>query len=110
MDERPQRCVHDVGGLPDGPIDRSEHELTFWEWRIDAMIRLMFKAGILVDFAELRRAIEDMPADTYGELSYYERWSKAAAALLVEKGVLSQAEIDARVDELILENAGSSER
>ncbi len=107
MDSRPQRCVHDVGGLPDGPIDRSEHALTFWEWRIDAMIRLLFKAGILVDFAELRRVIEDLSETDYGEMSYYERWSEAGAALLIEKGVLTRAEIEARIDELLADASGS---
>lgn len=88
---------HDMGGLPGGPVDRSEHQLSFWEWRVDAMVRLLFKAGILVDFAELRRAIENLGPDAYDGLSYYERWTAAVAALLVEKGVVSQDEIDSKV-------------
>ena len=88
---------HDLGGLPGGPVDQAEHELAFWEWRVDAMVRLLFKTGTLVDFAELRRAIEDMGPEAYNEFSYYERWASAVATLLVEKGVLSQAEIDARM-------------
>lgn len=35
------RGVHDLGGLPAGPIDRSEHERTFLERRVDAMMRLL---------------------------------------------------------------------
>lgn len=105
MNDRPRRCTHDVGGLPAGPIDRAEHELTLWEWRVDAMVRLLFAADVLVDFAELRRAIEDLPGDDYDELSYYERWSRATAALLVEKGVLTRAEIDARIDALLADGA-----
>lgn len=101
MSDRPQRCVHDVGGLPAGPIDRAEHELTLWEWRVDAMVRLLFASGHLVDFAELRRAIEDFSQGDYDELGYYERWSRAVAVLLVEKGVLTQDEIDARLDALV---------
>ena len=45
---------HDVGGLPDGPVDRHEHELSHWEWRVDAMVRLLFQTGTLSDFAEPR--------------------------------------------------------
>ena len=101
MSDRPQRCVHDVGGLPHGPIDRTEHELTFREWRVDAMVRLLMAAGVIVDFAELRRAIEDFSQGDYDELGYYERWSRAVAVLLVEKGLLTQEEIDARVDALV---------
>lgn len=94
---RPRRAAHDVGGLPAGPIDRAEHEPNFWEWRVDALVRLLFEAGVLGDFAELRRAIEDLGPDVYERLSYYERWAAASAALCVEKGVVTQAELDARV-------------
>lgn len=92
-----QRKPHDLGGLPAGPIDRNEHALNFWEWRVDALVRLLFARGLLTDFAELRRAIEDMAPDAYNSLSYYERWAGAVATLLVEKGVLSQQELDDRI-------------
>ncbi len=36
--ERPPR---DLGGLAGGPIDREEHEPTFWEQRVDAMLVLL---------------------------------------------------------------------
>lgn len=91
---------HDIGGLPGGPIDQREHVLNFWEWRVDALVRLLFDKGHLNDFAEIRRVIEDMGADAYTRLSYYERWAGAVGTLLVEKGVLSQQEIDQRVAEI----------
>ncbi len=94
------RGPHDLGGLPAGPIDRAEHALAFWEFRVDAMVRLLFKCGVLNDFAELRRAIETMGPEAYDGLSYYERWAAAVATLLVEKGVVSQDEIDGRMAEL----------
>ena len=49
---------------------------------------------------ESRRAMEDMPADEYLALSYYERWVRSTEQLLVEKGVLSQAEIDRKMADL----------
>ena len=88
---------HDIGGLDEGPIDRAEHELTFWEWRVDAMVRLLFKAGVLTDFAELRRAIENLGPHAYDALSYYERWTAAVADLLAEKGVVTKDELAARM-------------
>ncbi len=88
---------HDLGGLPGGPIDQREHVLNFWEWRVDALIRLLFAKGLVADFAEIRRAIEDLEPDVYARLSYYERWAASAATLLVEKGVVTQDEIDARI-------------
>jgi nitrile hydratase subunit beta len=35
------RGVHDLGGLPAGPVDRNEHERTFFDQRADAMMRLL---------------------------------------------------------------------
>ncbi|MGF1609664.1 MAG: nitrile hydratase [Kiloniellales bacterium] len=102
------RKPHDLGGLPAGPIDRSEHVLNFWEWRVDALVRLLFAKGLLVDFAELRRAIEDLAPDAYDRLTYYERWAGAVATLLVEKGVLSQAELDQRIAAIKARGQGAS--
>jgi hypothetical protein len=49
---------------------------------------------------ELRRGIESLAPDAYDRLSYYERWIASIAKVLVEKGVFSQAELDARVAEI----------
>ena len=45
----------------------------------------------------LRRAMEDLPANDYLALSYYERWARGAEQLLVEKQVLSVEEIDRKM-------------
>ena len=34
----PAHLVHDVGGLDFGNIDMQEHDLAFWERRVDAML------------------------------------------------------------------------
>ncbi len=94
---REPRKPHDLGGLAGGPVDQHEHVLNFWEWRVDALIRLLFAKGLVHDFAEIRRAIEDLRPDVYDTLSYYERWAASAATLLVEKGVLTEDEIAARI-------------
>jgi hypothetical protein len=47
---------------------------------------------------EHRRAQENL--ENYRELGYYERWTAATEALLVEKGILTREEIDARAGEL----------
>src|SRR5262245_28159269 len=95
------RAYHDLGGLPDGPIDRTERELEPWEKRVDAILRLLSepeRAVIGVD--ELRRAIEGLGADEYDRLSYYERWIAAIANLLLEKGVLTTEELGRKLDEI----------
>ena len=87
--------VHDMGGRPnDDPIDQGEHVLMDWERRIDSIRGVLGDKGLLgVD--ELRRAIEGLPPERYESLSYYERWTEAVEDLLIEKGVVTAAELDA---------------
>lgn len=89
---------HDVGGFPAGPVDRSEHDTAHWEWQIDAMIRLALQKGLLSDFAELRDGIERLAPEDYDTLSYYERWVKSLAWVLVDKGVVSEAALERRAE------------
>ncbi|MFM1987338.1 MAG: hypothetical protein RJA99_295 [Pseudomonadota bacterium] len=92
---------HDLGGLRLGPIDRHEHPRTLHEMRVDAMLMLLTNpacGAFKVD--ALRRAIENYTATEYETLSYYDRWMKAIRQLLVEQGVLTDAQIDARVERL----------
>ena len=89
--------VHDMGGSPGGPIDKSQHEIEDWERLADAInIALGIKGLQTTD--ELRRAIESL--ENYRELRYYERWAAAAEKLLVEKGILTREEIDERAAEI----------
>jgi hypothetical protein len=93
-----ERAVHDRGGRPGaGPIDRSEHELADWELRADALMGALRARGI-INVDEMRRAIESMPPQKYERASYYERWLFAMEAILVEKGLLAEGELDARLD------------
>ncbi len=96
----PERDMHDLGGLPGGPIDRHEHEPTFWDLRADAMMVLLYQKGLLADLAELRRGIEALAPDVYKTLSYYERWIGSMARVMVDRGIVSQDELDARVAEI----------
>ena len=91
------RAVHDVGGLDFGPIDRHEHDLAYWEKRVDAMLILMYakKGAFTVD--GMRRVIEDYGQQAYDRTTYYEKWVRALRNLMVEQDVLSAAEIDAKV-------------
>ena len=95
------RAVHDIGGLPAGPIEIAEHERTFFEQRIDAMMRLLAHPThgyYTVD--AMRRAIESLPRDDYFGLGYYERWLQAMRKLVVEKGLVSEAEIENKLKSL----------
>lgn len=92
----PPSGVHDRGGLPSAePIDRSTHELADWEHLTNALVGVLRHRGLFtVD--ELRRGIESLPPERYESYSYYERWASSLETVLVEKGVLTSEEVDAR--------------
>lgn len=88
---------HDLGGLPAGPIEPSEHDLSYWERRIESMLSLCFRKGLLKDAAELRHRIEGLGPDAYEKLSYYERWAAALTARLTELDVVTEQEVEAKM-------------
>ena len=92
--------VHDRGGQPtDEPIDRSDHEWADWEHLTNALVGVLRRHDIM-NVDELRRGIESIPPDEYEAYSYYERWSASLESILIEKGVLQESEIDAKVTKL----------
>ncbi len=90
------RSPQDIGGLPEGPVDTSEHSLTFWEKQADGL-RAAVGAKGLMSSHESRRAIESLGHDAMERLTYYERWTAALSRQMVDRGVLTQDEIDAKV-------------
>ena len=92
--------VHDRGGWPnDDPIDFGEHEMEDWERRVDSLNSVLGEKG-LKNTDQLRRAIESLSKDKYESLSYYEKWTEAMEALLVEQNVMTTEEIDQKMAEL----------
>lgn len=89
---------HDIGGMPAGPVDRSEHQLSDWEILADAINQALGAKGIRRT-DELRRAREDMDSELYRSLSYYERWIASAETILIEKKILTREEIDRKLAE-----------
>jgi len=93
------RGPHDLGGLEAGAVDTEPHNMTFWEKQIDALNMLLGAKGIRRT-DENRRYIEMLGHDAYNTLSYYERWTASMARLLIDKGYITQDEIDAKVADL----------
>ena len=86
------RGVHDIGGLPSGAVQATEHDYALWEKRVDAMMVLLSKKGHLtVD--ELRRNIETLGEDAYDKMSYYERWIYSITQTLIQRGIISIDEL-----------------
>lgn len=90
------RGPHDVGGLPAGQVDPQAHDITFWEKQIDAVRAVVGTKGIYRT-DENRRWVESLGEDAYETLTYYERWTASLMRALIDKGVLTQDEIDERV-------------
>ena len=43
---------------------------------------------------ELRRGIEALPAETYDNWAYYEKWAASMASVLIENAVLDPTDFD----------------
>ena len=100
---------HDMGGDPAGPVDRHDHTPSLVERRIDAMMQLLRqkpRAFWVTD--ENRRTIESLTPETYRDSSYYQKWCLAMRSLLVEKGVLTDAEIEAKLAEVKARHGASA--
>ena len=87
---------HDMGGLPAGRVERTEHDYAEWERRIDAMAVLLWglkgtRKYFTVD--EHRKAIESLPPEAYDSMSYYQKWVVGLAQCLLQRGVLTSQEI-----------------
>ncbi|MEM9386139.1 MAG: ScnB-like protein [Pseudomonadota bacterium] len=100
---------HDIGGAHAGPIDPSEHDTAWWEWQVDAMVRLAMAKGLFTDFAELRDGIERLAPEDYERLTYYERWAISLAHALLDKGVVTQGQLNARIAEIRKRHATAGE-
>ncbi len=86
------RGIHDMGGLPAGKVEATEHDYALWEKRVDALMVLLSKKGYLtVD--ELRRNIETLGTEAYDKMSYYERWIYSITQTLIQRGIISIDEL-----------------
>ena len=88
-----------MGGLPAGTVDRAEHDYSDWERRVDAIgVLLGRKRRVTVD--ERRRAIETLAPEAYDALSYYERWVVALGQTLIQRGLITSAELAMKMREI----------
>jgi hypothetical protein len=100
-EERPVRGIHDMGGLPAGPIDRSEHQYAPWEKRVHVLLILLSDPSRnLVSTDELRCGIESLGAQEYDRLNYYERWIASITNTLLRKGVFTVEELGRTLAEI----------
>jgi nitrile hydratase subunit beta len=91
--------AHDMGGMHGfGPVVHEENEPVFhedWERTVFALNRAI-RSQDIINIDESRHGIERMPPAEYLAASYYERWLSSLERNLVEKGVVTQQELDER--------------
>jgi hypothetical protein len=102
------RGYHDIGGLDLGlgPLDPHVTEPKPWE-KLSVVLGNAIGGGgtRLIALDEVRRAREEMGEQLYNELGYFERSIEAMRRLLVEKGVCTDEEIEARMTRIAAEIA-----
>lgn len=92
-----ERGHHDMGGLPAGRVERSEHDYADWERRVDAMAVLL-NSRITVD--ERRRSIESLAPEQYDAMGYYERWVIALGQTLIQRGIITTEELGRKMEQV----------
>jgi Nitrile hydratase beta subunit len=94
------RRHHDMGGQEAGPVDLHEHDYEHWERRVDALMMLLtFRNPSRLRVDELRQNIEALGPVAYDRLGYYERWMHSVTQVLVKRGVITLAELGAKMEE-----------
>jgi transcriptional regulator NrdR family protein len=89
---------HDIGGEPAGRIDTVDHGMKFWEKQANGLRGALTRKGIFtVD--QLRRAAEGL-GDEYKKLAYFEITTMALRTLVLEKGLITDKELAAKMAEV----------
>ena len=92
--------IHDVGGMHGfGRVEADPEERGFHAWW-EAHVVACVEAGTgwrLYTIDEFRHSRERLPPVRYLQASYFEQWLDSACQLLVDKGVLTPEELEARV-------------
>jgi hypothetical protein len=97
------RSHHDMGGQAAGKIELAEHDYQGWERRVDAL--MMLCSGVrgkhrLLTVDQLRKNIEELPPEAYDRLDYYEKWITALTQSLLQRGVITSADLMRKMNEI----------
>ena len=97
----PGRGYHDLGGLDGGPIEMDVTQAKPWE-KLSVVLgnALGPKGAKLTRTDEVRRTREEMGAELYNRLGYFEKGIESMRRLLLEKGVIDQRALERRMAEV----------
>lgn len=99
QDDKGPKGYHDVGGEQAGEIPMIELPWLHWEKQVEA-IRGLLGDGTrrIVSLDEVRRGFESFGVEKYNSLSFYRRRLQAMTDILIEKGIVSQSELDVAIE------------
>lgn len=97
-EQHSRKIAADIGGDPAGPVDPIDHGMKFWERQANGLRSVLQRVG-LVRTDELRRAVEDL-GDRYAKLEYFERTTLALRTVLLEKGLITEQSLAAKMAEV----------
>jgi hypothetical protein len=92
---------HDLGGVAKfmcEAVDMEPHGLDAFDREVDALSGVL-RAKQMMTVDEMRRGIEAIPEAEYHRLSYYRRWIRSLADNLLRKGIITEAELRAALEE-----------
>ncbi len=96
-----KKSVNDIGGENWGPILLDQKDTADWAKLSTALRGALGDNGAgLVNLHEGRRAREDMGYDRYHGLGYFELGMQAIHDILVQKGVVTEKEVQDRIKAL----------
>jgi hypothetical protein len=94
----PNQGPQDIGGIEAGAVDTLDHGMKFWERQANGL-RSVLQRNKIMRTDELRRAAEDL-GDKYSQLEYFEITTSALRTVLLEKGLFTEQELAAKMDEV----------
>ncbi|CAK0783031.1 hypothetical protein CVIRNUC_006226 [Coccomyxa viridis] len=74
-------------------LKKTEKPVKYWEYQCHALCCLLVGGGH-VKSGEVRRAIEYLPPAAFQRCTYYEKWANAVAVTSIERGTISQKDLD----------------
>ena len=97
----PGRGYHDIGGKDYGPVEATVTDARPWE-KLSIVIgnTLGANGAKMIRTDETRRTREELGEQLYNELGYFERGIESMRRLLVEKGVMTDTEIEYRIAQI----------
>ena len=94
--------IHDLGGVLTsiGAIDLVDKPLNYWQRSVHALLIVLAskKPNPVVSTDELRRTVEGLEKTAYDTWSYYDRWVVAMTMILLEKGYITQVDLDREIN------------